>query len=72
MEWVIYIHQIPFTLICVTMMFSPVPVGEQIAWLSCNSTGIPPARTRVAAVIHCAVTQGPLPLGGTNEHPAIT
>jgi hypothetical protein len=29
-----------------------VPVGVQIAWLSCNNTGIPFALTRSAAVTH--------------------
>ena len=35
-----------------------------MAWLSCSSTGTPRARTRVAAVIHWALTQGPLAPGG--------
>jgi len=51
-------------------MFSPVPVGTHTAWLSCSSTGTPPARTRVDEVIHWAVTQGPA-AGGTNVHPAM-
>jgi hypothetical protein len=72
-EWEIDIHHIPFTRIWVTTMLSGVPVGAQIAWLSCNNTGMPPARTRVAAVTHWAVTQGPLaPGGGGNVHPATT
>jgi hypothetical protein len=39
-------------------MFTPVPFGAQTAWLSCNSKAIPPDLTRVAALVHCAVTQG--------------
>ena len=42
-------------------MFSGVPVGVQIDWLSCNNTGCPPALTLTAPVTHCAVTQGGLP-----------
>ena len=52
----------------------PIPVvlvGAQSAWLSCKSTGTPPARTRVAALIHLAVAQGgvPVPL---SPQPVIT
>jgi hypothetical protein len=43
---------------------SGVPVGAQTAWLSNSRSGCPSAVTRVAAVTHCAVTHGPLPLGG--------
>lgn len=39
-------------------MFSGVPLGTQIAWLSSNNTGIPLDVTRVAAVTQLAVTQG--------------
>jgi hypothetical protein len=35
-------------------MLSGVPVGVQVARLSCRRTGSPPALTRVAAVVHCA------------------
>ena len=38
---------------------------------SCSRTGWPPACTRTAAVIHCAVTHGPLAAGGGGKvHPA--
>jgi hypothetical protein len=46
------------------MMTSGVPVGAQTAWLSCKSTGKPFDVILKALVTHCAVTQGPLPLGG--------
>jgi len=42
----------PLTRVCVTRIFSPVPVGVQIAWLSFNNTGIPLAQTLVAALTH--------------------
>ncbi|MGD2157013.1 MAG: hypothetical protein PVG32_09090 [Anaerolineales bacterium] len=51
-------HHCPLTRICVTRIFNGVPLGVQIAWLSCSSTGWPLALTRVAAVTHVAVTQG--------------
>jgi hypothetical protein len=70
LEWIGDLHQLPFTRTWVTAMISGVPVGAQIAWLSRRTTGTPPAVTRVAAVTHCAVTQGPLPPGGTKAHPA--
>jgi hypothetical protein len=57
-EWEVDIHYVPFTLTWVTTILSGVPVGTHIDWLSCNSTGTPPARTRVAAVTNCAVAQG--------------
>jgi hypothetical protein len=34
------------------------PFGVVVAWLSLSNTGSPPARTRVAALVHCAVTHG--------------
>jgi len=47
-----------------------VPVGVQVAWLSSSSSGCPFDVTRVAAVTNCAVTQGPLAVGGGgNEQP---
>jgi hypothetical protein len=52
---------------------SGVPVGAQIAWLLCATNGWPLERTRVVPVIHCAVTQGPLAVGGGgNAHPETT
>ena len=49
-----------------------MPVGAQVAWLSCNNTGCPLEVTRVAALTNCAVTQGPLAAaGGGNVQPAI-
>jgi hypothetical protein len=55
---------IPVALGCVTNISSGVPVGAQMAWLSSKSKGCPFEVSRVAAVIHCAVTQGPLAPGG--------
>jgi hypothetical protein len=45
-------------------MISGVPVGAQIAWLSSNSSGWPFEVMRTAELTNCAVTHGPLPLGG--------
>ena len=50
---------------------SGVPFGAQMAWLSCRSTGIPLALTRVAAVTHCAVTHGEGLLLTLNGQPAM-
>jgi hypothetical protein len=51
-------------------MLTPVPLGVQMAWLSCKSTGTPPTRTRVAAVTHWAMTQGMgLPAGVVKGQP---
>ena len=53
------------------MINNGVPVGVQMAWLSSNNTGCPFDMTRVAPVIHCAVTHGPFPAeGGGIAHPA--
>jgi hypothetical protein len=42
-----------------------------MAWLSISSKGCPLEVIRVAAVINCAVTQGPLPaVGGGMAQPA--
>jgi hypothetical protein len=61
------------TRVCVITTISGVPVGVQMAWLSSNKSGCPLDVTRVAAVIHCAVTQGPLAVGGGgNVQPATT
>src|SRR4051812_2714114 len=50
---------------------SGVPVGVQMAVLVCSSTGWPPAMTRTAELVYCAVTQGPLPaFGGGIAQPA--
>lgn len=35
-----------------------VPFGTQTAWLSSSTSGWPPDVTRVAPIIHCAVTHG--------------
>jgi len=52
---------------------SRVPVGTHIAWLSSSSNGWPFDVTRVAAVMNCALTQGPLAAGGGGKaQPAIT
>ena len=40
------VHYIPFTRTWVTTTLSGVPFGMQTAWLSCSSTGWPPANTR--------------------------
>src|SRR4029077_10582333 len=61
-----------FTRNCVSTMFTPVPFGTQIAWLSCSNTGKPPESTRVAAVIHWAVTHGIGVTPATNGQPATT
>src|SRR5262249_22242743 len=59
--------------VCVTVMISGVPVGAQIAWLSSSSSGWAFEVTRVAAVIHCALTHGPFPAtGGGKAQPATT
>jgi hypothetical protein len=51
-------------LVWVVWICSGVPVGAQVAWLVASRTGTPLALTFVAAVVHCAVTHGPLPFGG--------
>src|SRR5208283_526316 len=47
-----------------------VPVGTQVASPVMITTGWPIEVTRTAPTVHCAVTQGPLPAGGANAHPA--
>src|SRR5262249_3854039 len=59
MEWEINVHHVPLTRVCVEIMFKPVPVGLQVAWLFFSSTAVPLALTRVAALVHVAVTHGP-------------
>jgi len=49
---------IPTTRTCVELIINGVPLGTQVAWLSSNKTGMPFDVTRVAAVVHCPVTQG--------------
>jgi hypothetical protein len=66
----VYIHQVPLTRIWVATILSGVPVGAQIAWLSCSKTGTLPALTRVAALTHWAVAQGGLPVP-VNPQPAM-
>ncbi|WP_156241514.1 hypothetical protein [Microbacterium oryzae] len=41
-----------------TVMFTGVPFGAQVAWLSIMSTGCPPALTRIDADVQVAVTHG--------------
>jgi len=50
---------------------SGVPVGTQVAIPVIMATGWPSDITWTAPTTHCAVTQGPLPAGGTKAHPAI-
>jgi hypothetical protein len=70
----IYVHNVPhvpLTRVCVVKISSGVPVGTQVAWLSCNNTGCPSDVIRVAAEVNVAVAHGPLPaLGGGIEQPA--
>jgi hypothetical protein len=57
----------------VATMIRGVPVGVQIAWLLCTTSGWPFDMTRVVPVSHCAETQGPLPaVGGGKVQPATT
>jgi hypothetical protein len=68
-----FMVQVPVTRVWVATMMRGVPVGVQIAWLSSSSSGWPFDVTRVAAVIHCAVTHGPFPaVGGGSAQPAMT
>jgi hypothetical protein len=71
MKRIIQIH-VPFTLICVVTIFSPVPEGAQIAWLSWSRTGMPPAFTLVADVTHWPVKQGPFAVGGVGRMQPVT
>jgi len=74
-KWIIDVSHghVPVTRVCVATINSGVPVGTQMAWLSRRRRGCPLEVTRVAAVVHCAVTHGPLPaLGGGMAHPATT
>ena len=61
------------TRIWVRLTITGVPVGVQMAWLLCTSTGMPIDVTRSDAVkgSHSATTQGPLAIGGGgNAQPA--
>ncbi len=54
-------------------MINGVPVGAQVAMLLCTTNGCPFDSTRVVPLLHIAVTQGPLPLGGGGSaQPATT
>jgi hypothetical protein len=64
---------VPFTRTCVSAIINGVPVGTQMAWLSCRSKGSPLEVTRTAATIQFAITQGPLAaMGGGKAQPAMT
>jgi hypothetical protein len=52
------------------VIVSGVPFGAQTAWLSNSRTGWPLLVTRVAPVIHCAVTQGVVTPPGAKGHAA--
>jgi len=47
-----------------------VPVGTHTETPVRMATGCPIDKTCTAPTTHCAVTQGPLPGGGTKAHPA--
>src|SRR5580693_1892294 len=49
---------------------SGVPVGTHVATPVRIATGWPSDITCTAPTIHCAVTHGPFPAGGTNAQPA--
>src|SRR5260370_29720020 len=49
---------------------SGVPGGTQVAMPVMITSGWPMEVTRTAPTVHWAVTQGPLPAGGTKAHPA--
>jgi hypothetical protein len=55
--------------VCATVGNSGVAVGTQVAMPLMITSGCPSEVTRTAPIIHCAVTQGPFPAGGTNAHP---
>src|SRR5258706_7612237 len=58
---------------CVPAIISGVPLGAQIAWLLCTSSGCPFESTRVVPASHWAVTHGPLAAGGGGRaQPATT
>jgi len=66
-------RQSAVTRVCVITISSGIPVGAQMAWLLCTTSGCPLDNTRVVPVTHTAVTQGPLAAGGGGSaHPATT
>ena len=64
------LSQVASTSVCAETGSIGVPVGAQIDTPVMIATGWPLAKTWVAPTIHWPVTQGPLPAGGTNAHPA--
>ena len=60
------------TRVCVATGSSGVPLGAHTAWLSISTTGCPFEVTRVAATVHCPVTQGTGLPDTLNGQPAIT
>jgi hypothetical protein len=61
------------TRVWVMAIINGVPVGAQIAWLLCTTSGWPLDMTRVVPINHCAVTHGPFAVGGGGKvHPATT
>jgi hypothetical protein len=73
-KWVVDFHTyIPFTRGWAKITVNGVPVGTQIDWLSCKSTGKPMTLMRSDAVIQFPITQGPKFAGGTGlAQPATT
>jgi hypothetical protein len=67
------VAHIALTRVWVTAMINGVPVGAQIAWLLCTTSGSPLDVTRVVPVIHCPLTHGPLAMGcDGSEQPTTT
>jgi hypothetical protein len=61
------------TRVWVTAMINGVPLGAQIAWLLCTTSGWPFDVTRVVPLSHWAVTHGPFAAGGGGSvQPATT
>jgi hypothetical protein len=58
------------TRVCASMGNNGVPVGMQVAMPVIITTGWPSDITCTEPITHWAVTQGPLPAGGTKAHPA--
>ena len=64
---------IALTLVWVATIISGVPVGAHTACELNTSSGWPLDNTRVLPLTHCAVTQGPLAVGGGGKvQPATT
>src|SRR5580765_7530250 len=55
---------------CAATGINGVPVGKQVETPDWIAIGCPCDNTRTVPTIHCAVTQGPFPGGGTNAQPA--